>query len=73
MCASKMYNVVYKLTQSHMILLHMCTCVCVCVCVLQHDVNVEEKGLPSLLRCTGQKMQETGLYLVGGSLVIQSQ
>ena len=32
---------------------------------MQHDVNVEEKGLPPLLRCTGQKMQEAGIYIVG--------
>ena len=36
--------------------------------MLQHDVNVEEKGLPPLLRCTGQKMQEIGIYIVGESL-----
>ena len=35
--------------------------------VLQHDVNVEEKGLPPLLRCTGQKIQDIGIYIVGES------
>ena len=33
--------------------------------VFQHDVNTDEKGLPPLLRCTGQKMLETGVYVVG--------
>ena len=36
----------------------------------QHDVNVEEKSIPLLLRCTGQKLAETGAYLVENGLVI---
>jgi protein transport protein SEC24 len=30
-----------------------------------HDVNVDEKGLPPILRCTGQKLQDTGVYVIG--------
>ena len=31
----------------------------------QHDVDIEEKGLPPVLRCTGQKLQDTGVYAIG--------
>ena len=31
----------------------------------QHDVDVDGKGLPPILRCTGQKLQDSGVYVVG--------
>ena len=46
----------------------VCVCVCVCarVCVgLQHDLDPSAKGLPPLMRCTGQKLQDSGLYVLG--------
>ena len=31
----------------------------------QHDLDVDEHGLPPVMRCTGQKLLESGLYIVG--------
>ncbi len=39
------------------------------VCSPQHDVNVDGKGLPPLLRCTGQKLSEGGVYVVENGLM----
>eukprot|EP00731_Ephydatia_muelleri_P029503 Em0021g26a len=35
-----------------------------------HDVDPDGKDLPPLLRCTGQKLQENGVYLIENGFVI---
>jgi len=32
----------------------------------QHDVDVDSKDMPATMRCTGQKLQDTGVYVIGG-------
>lgn len=31
----------------------------------QHTVDVDEKAIPPLMRCTGQKMEDSGVYILG--------